>query len=120
MRDGVTLADRRASTCAQPRLRRDVAIDVNCVFEGESSSRRRQHRRELRAQECESRRRQPHRALLPPGRRRHRRALPHRPYARLRPAPRSRGSAHRNFVEVKASQIAARSKANHSLCSDTT
>jgi bifunctional UDP-N-acetylglucosamine pyrophosphorylase/glucosamine-1-phosphate N-acetyltransferase len=93
---------------------RDVSIDVGCVFEGRSSWRRRDGRRQLRAGQYESRRR---RQIKP---------FCHLedaivgdksqigPYARLRPGTELGEDVHiGNFVEVKNSKIAAHSKANH-------
>ena len=124
MRDGVTLADparidvRGSLACA-----RDVAIDVNCVFEGEvvlgegvsvgancvlrnvkvAAGTRIEPFCHLDEADIGARCRIG-------------------PYARLRPGTTLAEDVHiGNFVEVKASQIAARSKANHlAYVGDTT
>ena len=124
MRDGATLADparidvRGSLACA-----RDVCIDVNCVFEGEVT---------LGAgvsvgancvlrdvQVAAGTRIEPfcHLQEADIGAR-----CRIGPYARLRPGTTLAEEVHiGNFVEVKASQIAARSKANHlAYVGDTT
>jgi len=116
MQDGVTLADparidvRGSLACA-----RDVAIDVNCVFEGETvlgegvSVGANCVLRNVKV--AAGTRIEPfcHLDEADIGAR-----CRIGPYARLRPGTTLAEEVHiGNFVEVKASQIAARSKANH-------
>jgi bifunctional UDP-N-acetylglucosamine pyrophosphorylase / glucosamine-1-phosphate N-acetyltransferase len=116
MHDGVTLADptridvRGSLACA-----RDVAIDVNCVFEGETvlgegvSVGANCVLRNVKV--AAGTRIEPfcHLQEADIGAR-----CRIGPYARLRPGTTLAEEVHiGNFVEVKASQIAARSKANH-------
>jgi bifunctional UDP-N-acetylglucosamine pyrophosphorylase/glucosamine-1-phosphate N-acetyltransferase len=124
MRDGVTLADpARIDVRGKLRCARDVAIDVNCVFEGEvvlgegvsvgancvlrdvklGAGTRIEPFCHIDAADIGARCRIG-------------------PYARLRPGTTLAEEVHiGNFVEVKASQIAARSKANHlAYVGDTT
>ncbi|MFA5911986.1 MAG: bifunctional UDP-N-acetylglucosamine diphosphorylase/glucosamine-1-phosphate N-acetyltransferase GlmU [Burkholderiales bacterium] len=124
MRNGVTLADparidvRGSLACA-----RDVAIDVNCVFEGEVvlgegvSVGANCVLRDVRV--GAGTRIEPfcHLQQADIGVR-----CRIGPYARLRPGTELAEDVHiGNFVEVKASQIAARSKANHlAYVGDTT
>jgi bifunctional UDP-N-acetylglucosamine pyrophosphorylase/glucosamine-1-phosphate N-acetyltransferase len=124
MEDGVTLADpARIDVRGSLACGRDVAIDVNCVFEGETvlgegvsvgancvfrnvkvaAGTRIEPFCHLQDAEIGARCRIG-------------------PYARLRPGTTLAEEVHiGNFVEVKASQIAARSKANHlAYVGDTT
>ena len=124
MRDGVTLADpARFDVRGSLACGRDVAIDVNCVFEGETvlgegvsvgancvlknvkiaAGTRIEPFCHLEGADIGARCRIG-------------------PYARLRPGTTLADEVHiGNFVEVKASQIAARSKANHlAYVGDTT
>jgi len=124
MRDGVTLADpARIDVRGRLACERDVAIDVNCVFEGEvvlgegvsigancvlknvrvAAGTRIEPFCHLDETDIGARCRIG-------------------PYARLRPGTKLAEEVHiGNFVEVKASQIAARSKANHlAYVGDTT
>jgi bifunctional UDP-N-acetylglucosamine pyrophosphorylase/glucosamine-1-phosphate N-acetyltransferase len=116
MRDGVTLADpARIDVRGNLACERDVDIDVNCVFEGEvvlaagvsvgancvlrnvkvAAGTRIEPFCHLQEADIGARCRIG-------------------PYARLRPGTTLAEEVHiGNFVEVKASQIAARSKANH-------
>jgi len=116
MRDGVTLADpARIDVRGNLACGRDVAIDANCVFEGEvvlgdgvsvgancvlrdvkvSAGTRIEPFCHLQETDIGARCRVG-------------------PYARLRPGTTLAEEVHiGNFVEVKASRIAARSKANH-------
>jgi bifunctional UDP-N-acetylglucosamine pyrophosphorylase/glucosamine-1-phosphate N-acetyltransferase len=124
MQDGVTLADpARIDVRGSLACGRDVAIDVNCVFEGETvlgegvsvgancvlknvkvaAGTRIEPFCHLQEADIGARCRIG-------------------PYARLRPGTTLAEEVHiGNFVEVKASQIAARSKANHlAYIGDTT
>jgi bifunctional UDP-N-acetylglucosamine pyrophosphorylase/glucosamine-1-phosphate N-acetyltransferase len=124
MRDGVTLADpARIDVRGSLACGRDVAIDVNCVFEGEvalgegvsvgahcvlrnvkvAAGTRIESFCHLEQADIGARCRIG-------------------PYARLRPGATLAEEVHiGNFVEVKASRIAARSKANHlAYIGDTT
>ena len=116
MRDGVTLADpARIDVRGRLACGRDVAIDVNCVFEGEVvlgegvSVGANCVLRNVRV--AAGSRIEPfcHLDEADIGAR-----CRIGPYARLRPGTTLAEEVHiGNFVEVKASQIAARSKANH-------
>ena len=124
MRDGVTLADpARIDVRGSLACGRDVAIDVNCVFEGEvvlgegvSIGANCVLRN---VQVAAGTRIEPfcHLDQADIGAR-----CRIGPYARLRPGTTLAEEVHiGNFVEVKASQIAARSKANHlAYVGDTT
>jgi len=116
MRDGVTLADpARIDVRGKLACGRDVAIDVNCVFEGEVvlgegvSVGANCVLRSVKV--AAGTRIEPfcHLEQADIGER-----CRIGPYARLRPGTTLAEEVHiGNFVEVKASQIAARSKANH-------
>ena len=89
---GVTLADpARIDVRGALECGRDVAIDVNCVFEGRVSARRRRaHRPQLRAAQRLDRRRHRGARRSPPRGLRGRRALPRSALTRAcGPAPRS-------------------------------
>jgi bifunctional UDP-N-acetylglucosamine pyrophosphorylase/glucosamine-1-phosphate N-acetyltransferase len=124
MRDGVTLADpERIDVRGSLACARDVAIDVNCVFEGENvlgdgvSIGANCVLRNVKI--AAGTRIEPfcHLDDADIGAR-----CRIGPYARLRPGTTLAEEVHiGNFVEVKASQIAARSKANHlAYVGDTT
>jgi bifunctional UDP-N-acetylglucosamine pyrophosphorylase / glucosamine-1-phosphate N-acetyltransferase len=124
MQDGVTLADpARIDVRGSLVCGRDVAIDVNCVFEGETvlgegvSVGANCVLRNVKV--AAGTRIEPfcHLQEADIGAR-----CRIGPYARLRPGTTLAEEVHiGNFVEVKASQIAARSKANHlSYIGDTT
>jgi len=124
MRDGVTLADpARIDVRGSLACGRDVAIDVNCVFEGEVvlgagvSVGANCVLRDVKV--AAGSRIEPfcHLDQADIGAR-----CRIGPYARLRPGTTLAEEVHiGNFVEVKASQIAARSKANHlAYVGDTT
>jgi len=124
MRDGVTLADpARIDVRGSLVCGRDVAIDVNCVFEGENllgagvSIGANCVLRNVKV--AAGTRIEPfcHLEQADIGAR-----CRIGPYARLRPGTTLAEEVHiGNFVEVKASQIAARSKANHlAYVGDTT
>jgi len=116
MRDGVTLADpERIDVRGSLACGRDVAIDVNCLFEGEVvlgaavSVGANCVLRNVKV--AAGTRIEPfcHLDQADVGAR-----CRIGPYARLRPGTTLAEEVHiGNFVEVKASQIAARSKANH-------
>ena len=124
MQDGVTLADpARIDVRGSLACGRDVAIDVNCVFEGEVvlgagvSVGANCVLRDVKV--AAGTRIEPfcHLDQADIGAR-----CRIGPYARLRPGTTLAEEVHiGNFVEVKASQIAARSKANHlAYVGDTT
>ena len=124
MQDGVTLADpARIDVRGSLACGRDVAIDVNCVFEGETvlgegvSVGANCVLRNVKV--AAGTRIEPfcHLEEADIGAR-----CRIGPYARLRPGTTLAEEVHiGNFVEVKASQIAARSKANHlAYVGDTT
>ncbi len=124
MHDGVTLADpARIDVRGNLACGRDVAIDVNCVFEGETvlgegvSVGANCVLRNVKV--AAGTRIEPfcHLQEADIGAR-----CRIGPYARLRPGTTLAEEVHiGNFVEVKASQIAARSKANHlAYVGDTT
>jgi bifunctional UDP-N-acetylglucosamine pyrophosphorylase/glucosamine-1-phosphate N-acetyltransferase len=124
MQNGVTLADpARIDVRGSLACGRDVAIDVNCVFEGETvlgegvSVGANCVLRDVKV--AAGTRIEPfcHVQEADIGAR-----CRIGPYARLRPGTTLAEEVHiGNFVEVKASQIAARSKANHlSYVGDTT
>ena len=124
MQDGVTLADpARIDVRGSLACGRDVAIDVNCVFEGEAvlgegvSVGANCVLRNVKV--AAGTRIEPfcHLEEADIGAR-----CRIGPYARLRPGTTLAEEVHiGNFVEVKASQIAARSKANHlAYVGDTT
>jgi len=124
MRDGVTLADpARIDVRGSLACGRDVSIDVNCVFEGENllgdgvSVGANCVLRNVNI--AAGTRIEPfcHLDRADIGAR-----CRIGPYARLRPGTTLAEEVHiGNFVEVKASQIAARSKANHlAYVGDTT
>jgi bifunctional UDP-N-acetylglucosamine pyrophosphorylase/glucosamine-1-phosphate N-acetyltransferase len=124
MQDGVTLADpERIDVRGSLACGRDVAIDVNCVFEGEVvlgagvSVGANCVLRNVKV--AAGTRIEPfcHLEQADIGER-----CRIGPYARLRPGTTLAEEVHiGNFVEVKASQIAARSKANHlAYVGDTT
>jgi len=124
MQDGVTLADpARIDVRGSLACGRDVAIDVNCVFEGEVvlgdgvSVGANCVLRNVKV--AAGTRIEPfcHLEQADIGER-----CRIGPYARLRPGTTLAEEVHiGNFVEVKASQIAARSKANHlAYVGDTT
>ncbi len=124
MRDGVTLADpARIDVRGSLACGRNVAIDVNCVFEGEvvlGAGVSVGANCVLRnVQVAAGTRIEPfcHLDQADIGAR-----CRIGPYARLRPGTTLAEEVHiGNFVEVKASQIAARSKANHlAYVGDTT
>ena len=124
MQDGVTLADpARIDVRGRLACGRDVAIDVNCVFEGEvvlGAGVSVGANCVLRnVQVAAGSRIEPfcHLEQADIGAR-----CRIGPYARLRPGTTLAEEVHiGNFVEVKASQIAARSKANHlAYVGDTT
>jgi bifunctional UDP-N-acetylglucosamine pyrophosphorylase/glucosamine-1-phosphate N-acetyltransferase len=124
MRDGVTLADpARIDVRGSLVCGRDVAIDVNCVFEGEvvlgEGVSVGAHCVLRDVQVAAGTRIEPfcHLEQADIGAR-----CRIGPYARLRPGTTLAEEVHiGNFVEVKASRIAARSKANHlAYIGDTT
>jgi bifunctional UDP-N-acetylglucosamine pyrophosphorylase/glucosamine-1-phosphate N-acetyltransferase len=124
MRDGVTLADpARIDVRGSLACGRDVAIDINCVFEGEvvlgEGVSVGAHCVLRNVKVAAGTRIEPfcHLEQADIGAR-----CRIGPYARLRPGTTLAEEVHiGNFVEVKASQIAARSKANHlAYVGDTT
>ena len=124
MRDGVTLADpARIDVRGSLACGRDVTIDVNCVFEGEvvlgEGVSVGAHCVLRNVNVAAGTRIEPfcHLEQADIGAR-----CRIGPYARLRPGATLAEDVHiGNFVEVKASQIAARSKANHlAYVGDTT
>ena len=124
MHDGVTLADpARIDVRGSLACGRDVAIDVNCVFEGEvvlgEGVSVGAHCVLKNVKVAAGSRIEPfcHIEQADIGAR-----CRIGPYARLRPGTTLAEEVHiGNFVEVKASQIAARSKANHlAYVGDTT
>ena len=124
MRDGVTLADpARIDVRGSLACGRDVTIDVNCVFEGEvvlgEGVSVGAHCVLRNVNVAAGTRIEPfcHLEQADIGAR-----CRIGPYARLRPGATLAEDVHiGNFVEVKASQIAARSKANHlAYIGDTT
>ena len=116
MRDGVTLADpARVDVRGSLACGRDVAIDVNCVFEGDTvlgegvSVGANCLLRNVKVAAGTRIEAFCHLEQADIGAR-----CRIGPYARLRPGTKLAEEVHiGNFVEVKASQIAARSKANH-------
>ncbi len=124
MQDGVTLADpARIDVRGSLACGRDVAIDVNCVFEGETVL---GDGVSVGANCVLSNVKVAAGARIEPFCHLQEADIGARcrigPYARLRPGTTLAEEVHiGNFVEVKASQIAARSKANHlAYVGDTT
>jgi acetyltransferase-like isoleucine patch superfamily enzyme len=116
MEQGVTLADpgaHRRARRARLRPRRDDRRELR-LRGPRRARRRRRGRRELRAEERRHRRRHAHRPLQPHRGGRGRPGCVIGPYARLRPGTKLGEDVHiGNFVEVKNSTVADRSKANH-------